>query len=66
MGSIIIRRKKTAANDDMNTIRLLRQQVYLNDQMLKLQVITDEEYNLTGEQLLRTVVMLEEKYGIKD
>lgn len=59
-------RKKSPAEEDMQTIRLLRQRVLLNDQMLALSIITNEEYNMTGEELLKVVVMLEEKYGINE
>lgn len=59
-------RKKSPAEEDMQTIRLLRQRVLLNDQMLALNIITNEEYSMTGEELLRVVVMLEEKYGINE
>lgn len=59
-------RKKSPAEEDMQTIRLLRQRVLLNDQMLALNIITNEEYNMTGEELLKVVVMLEEKYGINE
>lgn len=57
---------RTPAEEDMQTIRLLRQRVVLNDQMLALNIITNEEYNMTGEELLKVVVMLEEKYGINE
>lgn len=59
-------KSRNPAEEDMQTIRLLRQRVALNDQMLALNIITNEEYNMTGEELLKVVVMLEEKYGITD
>lgn len=62
----ILNKKKLSATDqDKHTIRLLRQEVYLNDQMKRLGIITAEEYENTGRRILKTLMMLEAKYEIK-
>ena len=61
---ILKARKLSASDEDKNTIRLLRQQIYLTDQMKTLNTITDEEYNETLKKLAKIVSMLEAKYGL--
>lgn len=57
-------KKLSASEQDKQTLRLLRQEVYLNDQMKRLGLIDDTEYEATGQRLLKTLSMLEAKYNV--
>ncbi len=62
MKRLILRKKLTASDQDKQTLRLLRQQVYLNEQMKTLGYVTDSEYQKIGLSLLKTLETLEAKY----
>ena len=62
MKRLILRKKLTASDQDKQTLRLLRQQVYLNEQMKTLGYVTDAEYERIGLSLVKTLETLEAKY----
>lgn len=62
MKKFILRKKLTASDQDKQTLRLLRQQVYLNEQMKTLGYVTDTEYERIGLSLVKTLETLEAKY----
>lgn len=62
MKRLIFKKKLTASEQDKQTLRLLRQQIYLNEQMKTLGYITDNEYQKVGLSLLKTLETLEAKY----
>lgn len=62
MKRLILRKKLTASDKDKQTLRLLRQQVCLNEQMKTLGYVTDSEYQRIGLSLIKTLETLEAKY----
>jgi len=58
-------RKRTEREEDMRTLRLLRMAVEEYDSYLLYNIINKEEHDRMIAQIMKKVVMLEEKYGIK-
>lgn len=58
-------RKRTEREEDMRTLRLLRMAVEEYDSYLLYNMISKEEHDRMIAQVMKRVVMLEEKYGIK-
>ena len=57
-------RHVTASDSDKYTIRLLRQEYYLNEQQHTLKYIGDEEYQTNLQTLDAKITALEDKYGM--
>lgn len=57
-------RKQTERQEDMNTIRQLRIMMTEADTSRLYKDITEEEYERIKHDIMRRVIMLEEKYGI--
>lgn len=58
-------RKRTEREEDMRTLRLLRMAVEEYDSYLLYNMINKEEHDRMIAQVMKKVVMLEEKYGIR-
>lgn len=59
----LLKNKKLNSNDaDINTLRLLRQQVTLNEQMKTYNAITENEYDENLNKISMYVKILEDKY----
>ena len=63
MVKILKRRPMSVNDEDRNTLRLFRQQVYLLEQQKTYQMITDQEYDRALKELSGKVALLEAKYG---
>lgn len=57
-------KKPSAAQEDLDAIRMLRQKIHLNDNQLRLGMITRIEYDRTLRDINAALEALEEKYGI--
>lgn len=58
-------RKRTEREEDMRTLRMLRMAVEEYDSYLLYNIINKEEHDRMISQIMKKVVMLEEKYGIE-
>lgn len=59
------RNKPSPAQDDRDAIRMLRQKIRINDDQLRLGIITRHEYDRTLMEVNAALEALEEKYGIR-
>lgn len=57
-------RHVTASDSDKYTIRLLRQEFYINEQQHTMKYIDDEEYQNNLQTLDAKITALEDKYGM--
>ena len=60
---LLKRRPMTSTDEDGNTLRLFRQQVYLLEQQKTYHMITDQEYDQALKELSGKVAVLEAKYS---
>lgn len=65
MTKILKRRKMTIEEQDRHTIRLLRQEYFLNEQQLTFRMIDQKEHDENLKKLMKKIIMLEAKYGIR-
>lgn len=63
MVKLLKRRPMSSTDEDRNTLRLFRQQVYLLEQQKTYHMITDQEYDRALKELSMKVAVLEAKYS---